>query len=330
MSKSQAILLGAALFAGVAAFLSPFLGPSMDLSEQMGSFILFKYRLPRTLLGLGVGAALATAGVILQAILRNPLATEYTLGVASGSAFAVVVAVVLGVDTLLASLVGEAAAPYVAQPLIGMAGSVLVISLTYRAARVRDRVPSQTLLLAGVALTYLFSAMILAVQYRATPADAGRILRWLVGSLETAHGYAAPAIVGAAAALGLAALLPLGRAFNAMGGGEEAAAGVGVDVRRVVRRGYLAASLVVGVVVAFAGPIGFLGLIVPHSLRLLGLVDNRYLIPAAALAGGGFLALCDGCANALPGGTELPVGIVTQLIGGPFFLALLLKEKRRY
>jgi iron complex transport system permease protein len=97
----------------------------------------------------------------------------------------------------------------------------------------------------------------------------------------------------------------------------------------VVRRGYLAASLVVGVVVAFAGPIGFLGLIIPHALRLLGLVDNRYLIPAAAFAGGGFLALCDGLANLLPG-TQLPVGIMTQLIGGPFFLALLLREKRRY
>ncbi len=320
MTRAQAVLLGAAVFAAAAGLLSPFLGAKIDFSTVEGRFIFFDLRLPRTLLGLGVGAALATAGVILQAILRNPLATEYTLGVASGSAFAVVLAVVLGIDSLLK--------PYLGQPLVGMAGAVLVIWLTYRAARVRDRVPPHTLLLAGVALTYLFSALILAVQYRATPADASRILRWLVGSLETTHRYVAPAIVGGAVAFGLAALLPLGRAFNAMGGGEEAAEGVGVDVRRVVRRGYLAASLIVGVVVAFAGPIGFLGLIVPHALRLLGLVDNRYLIPAAALAGGGFLAFCDGLANLLPG-AQLPVGIVTQLIGGPFFLALLLREKRR-
>jgi iron complex transport system permease protein len=320
MTRAQAILLGAAAFAVAAAAVSPFLGEAIDFSTENGRFIFYELRLPRTLLGLGVGAALATAGVILQAILRNPLATEYTLGVATGSAFAVVLAVVLGIDAVLT--------PYLGQPLVGMAGAVLVISLTYRAARVRDRVPPHTLLLAGVALTYLFSALILAVQYRATPADAARILRWLVGSLESAHGWAAPAIVGVAVALGLAALLPLGRAFNAMGGGEEAAAGVGVDVKRVVRRGYLAASLIVGVVVAFAGPIGFLGLIVPHTLRLMGLADNRYLIPAAALAGGGFLALCDGFANLLPG-QQLPVGIVTQLVGGPFFLALLLREKSR-
>jgi iron complex transport system permease protein len=209
-----------------------------------------------------------------------------------------------------------------------MAGAVLVISLTYRAARVRGQLPAHTLLLAGVALTYVFSALVLAVQYRATPADAARILHVLVGSLETGLRYTAPAIVGAAALLGLLALVPLGRAFNAMGGGEEAAAGVGVNVERTVRRGYLVASLMVGVVVAFVGPIGFLGLLIPHALRLLGLVDNRYLLPATALCGGGFLALCDGLTNVLA--DNLPVGVVTQLLGGPFFLAVLLRAKRSY
>jgi iron complex transport system permease protein len=320
MSRSLAILLVAASFAAVAAALSPFLGEAIDFSSEKGRFIFFQLRLPRTLLGLGAGAALASAGVVLQAILRNPLATEYTLGVASGSAFAVVLAVSLGLDAVLG--------PNLGRPLVGMAGAVAVISLTYRAARVRGHLPTHTLLLAGVALTYLFSALVLAVQYRATPADAARILRWLVGSLESGIRYTAPAIVGGGAVLGLLALLPLGRAFNAMGGGEEAARGVGVDVERVVRRGYLAASLMVGVVVAFAGPIGFLGLLIPHALRLLRLVDNRYLLPASALAGGGFLALCDGLTNLLPG-TALPVGVVTQLLGGPFFLALLLREKTR-
>ncbi|MGH7163367.1 MAG: iron chelate uptake ABC transporter family permease subunit, partial [Planctomycetota bacterium] len=115
---------------------------------------------------------------------------------------------------------------------------------------------------------------------------------------------------------------------NAMAGGEEAALGVGVDVGRVVRRGYLAASLLVGGIVAFVGPIGFVGLLVPHALRLLGAVDNRLLLPAAGLAGGGFLALADGVTNLLPS-RPLPVGVLTHLIGGPFFLVLLLREKRR-
>ena len=256
---------------------------------------------------------------MLQAILRNPLATPYTLGVASGAAFGVVLAVVGGLS---------AADSLVGRPVAGMIGAVLVIGLTYRAARVRGRLPTHTLLLAGVALTYVFSALILAVQYTATPTDAARILRWLVGSLETPAGdFVPPAIVGGAVVLGLAALLPLGRAFNAMAGGEEAALGVGVDVRRVVRRGYLAASLLVGCIVAFAGPIGFIGLLIPHTLRLLRLVDNRFLLPASALAGGGFLTLCDGVTNLLP--EQLPVGILTHLLGGPFFLLLLLKAKHR-
>jgi len=318
--RSRNLLIGAAAFALAAAAVSPFLGAAIDFGTEEGRFIFFRLRLPRALLGLGAGAALAMAGVVLQAVLRNPLATPYTLGVASGSAFGVVLAVALGLDFVLG--------PYLGRPLVGMGGAVLVISLTYRAARVRGRLPTHTLLLAGVALTYLFSALILAVQYRATPADAARILRWLVGSLESGLHYTAPALVGAAALLGFAALFPLGRAFNAMAGGEEAALGVGVDVERTVRRSYFAASLMVGIVVAFAGPIGFVGLLVPHALRLMRLVDNRYLLPAAALAGGGFLALCDGLTNLLPG-PALPVGVATQLLGGPFFLALLLREKRR-
>ncbi|MHC4548815.1 MAG: FecCD family ABC transporter permease [Planctomycetota bacterium] len=317
--RSRAVLLGCAAFAVVATGLAPFLGEAIDFSSEEGRFIFFRLRLPRALLGLACGAGLAAAGVILQAILRNPLATPYTLGVASGAAFGVVGAVVLGIDAVLGL--------YAGRPLVGMAGAVLVITLTYRAARVRGHLPTHTLLLAGVALTYVFSALILAIQYSATPSDAARILRWLVGSLETGLDYVPPGIVGAAVVLGLGFLVPLGRAFNAMAGGEEAAMGVGVDVDGIVRRSYLAASLLVGIVVAFAGPIGFIGLLVPHTLRLLRLVDNRYLLPAAALAGGGFLALCDGVTNLLP--QPLPVGVLTHLLGGPFFLLLLLREKKR-
>jgi iron complex transport system permease protein len=319
--RSRRILSGCIVFAVLATAVAPFLGQAIDFSSATERFIFFELRLPRALLALGCGAGLAAAGVILQAILKNPLATPFTLGVASGAAFGVVLAVVLGIDALL----GVAG-----RPIVGMAGAVLVIGLTYRTARVRGHLPTHTLLLAGVALTYLFSALILAIQYSATPSDAARILRWLVGSLEigltTVWPYWPHAIVGTAVLLGLSVLVPLGRAFNAMAGGAEAAAGVGVDVAGTVRRSYLTASLMVGVIVSFAGPIGFIGLLVPHTLRLLGLVDNRYLLPAAALAGGGFLALCDGVTNLLP--QTLPVGVLTHLLGGPFFLALLLRAKQ--
>jgi len=312
--------LACALFALAALLVAPFLGEAIDFSSSVDRFIFFKLRLPRTLLALACGAGLAAAGVVLQAILRNPLATPYTLGVASGAAFGVVLAITLGLDAVLHR--------YAGRPLVGMTGALIVIGLAYRIARVRGRLPTHTLLLAGVALTFLFSALILAVQYSATPDEAVRILRWLVGGLEQGRFYGPPLITGGATLLGLGLLLPLGRAYNALAGGEEAALGVGVDVERVIRRSYLVASLMVGVIVSFVGPIGFVGLLVPHALRLLGLVDNRYLLPASALAGGGFLALCDGVTNLLPA-RELPVGVLTAVLGGPFFLLLLLRDKRR-
>ena len=318
--KSRRVALGVLVFCLLAVGVAPFLGEAIDFDSQRDRYIFFELRLPRVLLGLCCGAGLAVAGVIMQAMLRNPLATPYTLGVSTGAALGVVIAIAAGVDGLLGYHLGR--------PLVGMAGAVLVILLTQRVARVRGRLPPQLLLLAGIALTYSFGAMILAIQYSVTPHDTARILRWLLGSLESGLGYGAVAVVGVAVAATLALLVPLGRAYNAMAGGEEAAIGVGVDVERVIRRSYLATSLLVGVIVAFVGPIGFVGLMVPHTLRLLGIVDNRLLILAASLAGGGFLALCDGVTDLLPTG-RLPVGVVTQILGGPFFVLLLLKEKRQ-
>lgn len=313
------LLVSGALFAA-GALLSPMIGDGLDPADTVDAFILWRLRVPRALMALACGSGLALSGVVFQAILRNPLATPYTLGVSSGAALGIVLAIAGGLDALLARSFGR--------PLVGVAGAALVILVTYRAARVRGHLPAHTLLLAGVTLTYVFSALIVAVQYTATPDDAALILRWLVGSMESGLDYAPPGIVGGALAVALAALLPLGRAYNALASGEEAALGVGVDTARVTRRSYLFASVLVGTIVAFAGPIGFVGLIVPHALRLLGAVDNRLLLPAAALAGGGFLALCDALTRHLWGG-RLPVGVITQLLGGPFFLVLLFREKRR-
>ncbi|MDH3592459.1 MAG: iron ABC transporter permease [Planctomycetota bacterium] len=314
MSARRA-LVSTGVFALIALAAAPFAGGALD--GESSRFILFDIRIPRVLMGFFCGAGLAVAGVVLQAILRNPLATPYTLGVASGAAFGVVLAIVLGIDLAVYRLLGR--------PVVGMAGATLVIFLAYRTARVRGRLPSHTLLLAGVALTFLFSSLILAIQYTATPDHAIRILRWLVGSLEAGLGYGPPSIVGGCVAFGIAMLLPLGRAFNALSAGEEAALGVGVDVERVVVRGYLVSSLMVGAIVAFVGPIGFVGLVVPHALRLIGVVDNRILLPAAALAGGGFLVTCD--AATVLWERRFPVGVLTPMLGGPFFLALLLRRK---
>ena len=302
------------MFAVLALAIAPFLGPSLDLGSDRDLGILFRLRVPRVLLGFLAGAGLATAGVVLQALLRNPLATPFTLGVSSGASFGVVVALWAGLASAFAL------------PFVGMGGAILVAVLTWRIARIGGRMPVQTLLLAGVALTYLFSAMILLIQVLSDPYDTVRILRWLVGSLETGLGYRPVVLVFLAVLAGLALVLPLGRAFNAMGGGADAAQAVGVDVGRVMRRGYFGASLMVGAIVAFVGPIGFIGLLVPHALRLMGAVDNRRLLPCAALVGGGFLVLCDALTN-LGAVQRLPVGVLTNLLGGPFFLFLLLRHR---
>jgi iron complex transport system permease protein len=304
----------ALVFAVVALAVAPFLGPSLDFDSSRDMGILVRLRIPRALLGFLAGAGLASAGVVLQALLRNPLATPFTLGVSSGASFGVVLALWGGLASAFAL------------PFVGMGGAMLVTMLTWRIARVGGRMPVQSLLLAGVALTYLFSAMIQLIQVLSDPYDTVRILRWLVGSLETGLGYQPVALVFVAVTAGMLLVLPLGRAFNAMGGGADAAQSVGVDVSRVMRRGYFGASLMVGAIVAFVGPIGFIGLLVPHALRLTGMVDNRKLLPAAALVGGGFLVLCDGLTN-LSVTQRLPVGVLTNLLGGPFFLFLLLRHR---
>jgi len=315
MSSSRKIFVATLLFAIAALIAAPFFGPGIDWDSSRDASIFWQLRVPRALLGFVSGAGLALAGVVLQALLRNPLATPFTLGVSSGASLGVVLALWFGLSATFA------------RPLVGMAGAIAVIYLTWRIARVGGRMPVQSLLLAGVALTYLFSAGILLVQVISTPHDAARILRWLVGSLETGLGYQPVVLVSLAVGVAAALILPLGRAFNAMGGGTDAALGVGVEVDKVIRRGYVGASLMVGAIVAFVGPIGFIGLLIPHALRLLGLVDNRVLLPAAALAGGGFLVLCDGVTN-VAAAQRLPVGVVTHLLGGPFFLFLLLRGGR--
>jgi len=315
-SASSRRVLRIAIVCGVLAVLvGPFVGPALDFGDARHRLMFWMLRVPRVLLGFLAGAGLASAGVVLQALLRNPLATPFTLGVSSGASFGVVAAIWLGL-----------ASPF-ALPVVGMAGAALVTALTWRIARTGGRMPVQSLLLAGVALTYLFSALILLIQVISDPYDTVRILRWLVGSLETGLGYRPVGIGAAAVGAGLLLLLPLGRALNAMGGGTDAALAVGVDVHKVVRRGYFGASVMVGAIVAFVGPIGFIGLLVPHALRLAGLVDNRYLLPAAAAAGGGFLVACDALTN-LAEVQRLPVGVLTNLLGGPFFLFLLLRARR--
>ncbi len=289
-------------------------------TDETTRTIFFRLRVPRVALGLLVGGSLAGVGAALQALFRNPLAEPFTLGVSGGGALGASIAIALGLGASVAGI------PLVF--LFAFAGALAFIAIVYRLASAGSIVMPGALLLAGVVLNLIALAGVLMIQFMTDYTRALQILRWMVGSLD---------VVGAGLVWrmliflvpGLAFLLSVTRDLHLIAMDEESAAALGVDVRRTERFVYVASCLIVGVSVAVAGPIGFVGLIVPHVVRLLFGEDLRIVIPCSILLGAAFLVLADTLARTLLGASELPVGAVTALIGGPLFL-LLLSRRRRY
>jgi len=318
-----------ALFTAAVVALAPTVGstaislgrvfdPSVPWDQNVDAQIFFIARLPRVLAGAVVGAALAAAGVVLQALLRNPLATPFTLGVSAGAALGAMLAIAFKLDL---GALGVSSVP-----IASFAGSLVAIGIVYGlAASQRRGLSTNVLLLAGVTLNSFFSALILFVQYMADYTDTFRAVRWLMGDLDIASFSplmaAAPLLVASFLAF---AVLP--RSLNLLTLGADMAAARGVDVGRSQRLAFLSASLATGAAVSLAGPIGFIGIVVPHLVRLMVGADHRIVLPAAALFGAAFLVLCDVIARTVMAPIELPVGIVTALIGGPFFLWLLVRR----
>jgi iron complex transport system permease protein len=279
-------------------------------------------RLPRALTALAIGGALAAAGAAFQALLRNPLAEPFTLGVSAGSSLAAVIAIRFGLEHALGGYgVGIAA----------MIGAIVTIALVWQLGRVGSNLPPATLLLAGITITMFCSAASMLIEYTARFSESQRMIEWTMGGgLTDVHGWDGLERAVLPLGVGLAVLLGVGRALNALAGGVEAAASVGVDTGRVQTVVFAVASLLVGASIALAGPIGFVGLMVPHAVRAVIGPDHRLLLPASILIGGTFLCLCDGIARlALQPQGQIPTGIITALIGGPFFVMLLLQQKKR-
>jgi iron complex transport system permease protein len=280
--------------------------------------IFFVARLPRVLSGALVGAALAAAGVVLQAMLRNPLATPFTLGVSAGAALGAMIAIALGLDL---GALGVSSVP-----IASFAGSLIAIGIVYALAMSQKRgLSTNVLLLAGVTLNSFFSALILFVQYMSDFTQSFRAVRWMMGDLDV--GNYTPILAALPfllAAFAVFAMLP--RTLNLLTMGEDVAAARGVEVTSAQRWAFLSASLATGAAVSLGGPIGFIGIIVPHLVRLMVGSDHRVVLPAAALFGAAFTVLCDLVARTIMSPLELPVGIITALIGGPFFLWLLVKR----
>lgn len=323
MRPRTALLILAAVWIAT-MILTPLVGSHSISLEQIlrgdptAASIFWQIRLPRILLALLGGAALATSGLGFQTLFRNPLAEPYTLGVSSGAALGAVIALRFeGGQFLGLSLVG----------LASFAGALGATALIVGLALRRQGIQTSTLLLAGVAVSLSCSAIILFLQYLADSTQTFRMVRWMMGGLSVV-GYTEvlwllPFVLG-----GSAALFALRWELNLLLTGEELAASRGVDLARLRRYVLLATSLMIGALVAVAGPIGFVGLIVPHMLRRFVGHDHLYLVPACILGGGAFLTLCDAAGRTILSPAELPVGILTALLGGPFFLWLLVWRRR--
>ena len=275
--------------------------------------IVLRVRLPRLLLAALVGASLAVSGVLFQALLRNPLADPYVLGVSGGAALGGIAALALG---------GAVGFGYAAVPPAAFAGALLATAGLVAVAGRAGRVDATSLLLTGVVFNAIASAGIVFLASVAGLTEGASIFLWLIGSLSASRSG-----VGLWVALfllvGLVVAWPRARDLNLLALGEESAQQLGVDVARQQRALLLASSLMVGAAVAVAGLVGFVGLIIPHLLRLVLGADHRLLVPASALGGAIFLVLCDTAARSWLGGRELPVGAITALVGGPLFLVLL-------
>lgn len=290
---------------------------------QQAELIVGQIRLPRSLLGVAVGAVLALAGVAMQGLFRNPLADPGLVGVSSGAALGAALAIVAG------SMWGgmpAALEPYLLS-LCAFAGGLGVTALVYRLGRHEGQTSVATMLLAGVALTALAGAAIGLLTYLADDATLRSLTFWNMGSLNGAN-YARlwPLLVVLALVAGW--LPRRAAALNALLLGESEARHLGFAVERLKRELVFCTALGVGAAVAAAGLIGFIGLLVPHLLRLLVGPDHRLLLPASALAGASLLLLADLFARLLMAPAELPIGIVTALLGAPFFLYLLVRERR--
>lgn len=282
------------------------------------SVILLQVRLPRVLLGFMVGSCLAAVGVGLQALLRNPLADPYVLGISSGAALGAAVAMLVGF--------GKTVLAFSAISLCAFLGGLLSLVVVYRIALSYGHLPVHTLLLVGVILNAIFSALIMFITSTMNPNRSFGMMSWLMGTL-TAPDYPALVVLTVYLFVGGLILLMQTRPLNILTLGEESARSLGVEVERVKKTVFFTSALLTGAVVSVSGLIGFVGMVIPHAVRMVIGPDHRLLLPASALVGGIFLLAADTAARTLLAPAEIPVGVITALAGGPFFIYLLMSRK---
>ena len=288
-----------------------------EASEVLQSPIFWQLRLPRVLMSVLVGAVLSVCGAAYQSVFRNPLTDPYVLGVSSGASLGAAVAILLGLEAWLWGVGGMA-----------LAAALLTVWLIYRIASIGNRMHTTTLLLTGVCLTLLISAIISFLMVL-NHEKMDSIIFWTMGSFGSSS-WTDVVLMAPVAVAGIGVVLWHGRDLNLLLAGSEAARSMGVEVERVKRVLLVATTLMVAFAVSSTGVIGFVGLIVPHAVRLVAGPDNRRVVPYALLCGALFVLVCDTLARTLLRPSELPVGSITSIIGAPLFIYLLYKNKKGY
>jgi iron complex transport system permease protein len=295
-------------------------GPGQIPGDNIDYEIFIGYRLPRVLLAALVGAALACSGVVLQAILRNPLADPYILGISSGAGLGAIIAIISGITWNL----------WAGSPLaiFAFAGSLITVWLVWSIGRFAGGSQVTSLLLAGVVVNAFFSAVIMFLTSIAKSEQLRSIIYWLMGNITD---KSPPVLLAGAVCIlaGIICLFIISNRLNIIALGEYEAKGLGVDTEKTKILAFTFAAFITAIAVSLSGLIGFVGLIVPHAVRLIFGPDHRQLLPLSAIVGAIFLVIADTLARTIFGLEQLPVGVITAIAGGPFFLVLLAKYTKK-
>ncbi len=287
--------------------------------DELTNTIFFKIRVPRVLMATVAGGTLAIAGAALQALFRNPLASPFTLGISGGASLGALIAIRLG---LAAGVLG-----FSMVSVLAFLFSLLTMLFVYTVSKVGGVVATGRLLLAGVVMNFLYSAFVLFIQFFSNFTESLQTMRWIMGSLDIV-GFDEVWKTLVFVIPGCLILLSITKDMNLFGLGDDVASSLGVNVKKMEKQIYFATSLAASAVISVTGPIGFVGLIIPHILRMVLGVDNRIILPCSFLLGASFLTAADTVSRTLISPVEIPVGIITASIGGLFFLWLLIRTKK--
>lgn len=301
------------------------IGSFVDASDISANYqlIIWKVRMPRTLLAALVGGSLATVGAAFQGIFRNPLADPHILGVSSGAAVGATVAMIVSQTTgFAASFLGLGTIG-----IFAFCGALLTVFVVYHVAKLAGEISTVSMLLTGTAISTFLSALI-SLMMTLNSEQIDKVYMWTLGSVSAAN-WDKVRFLAVFAIVGVSILICFSQKLNIMMVGEEDAKCLGIDTNALRKRIIVVASLLVAAAVSVSGVIGFVGLIVPHCVRMMSGADNKKVMPASFLLGASFLVICDTISRTIVAPTEIPVGVVTSLFGAPYFIWLVWKRKKR-